>query len=141
MHFTRGLAPVTATPASTPSTTVVELSPSYILPVVLVLAAVPLLWVQVWVSLAIALFGLFLLFQAATLRLRFTTTDLDVCRGDTLIRRFPYQDWQNWQIFWPPVPILFYFKEVKSIHFLPILFDPKMLQTCLEQHCPKADFQ
>lgn len=130
---------MTATPASTPSTAVVELSPSYVLPVVLVLAAIPLVWVQVWGSLAIALFGLFLLFQAVTLRLRFTATDLDVYRGETLIRRFPYQDWQNWQIFWPPVPILFYFKEVKSIHFLPILFDPKMLQTCLEQHCPKVD--
>ncbi|MEP0869285.1 DUF3119 family protein [Trichocoleus desertorum AS-A10] len=130
---------MTATPASSQSTSVVELSPSYVLPVVLVLGAVPLLLVQVWVGLAIALFGLFLLFQAVTLRLRFTSTDLDIYRGETLIRRFAYQDWQNWQIFWPQVPILFYFKEVKSIHFLPILFDPKMLQTCLEQHCPKAN--
>jgi hypothetical protein len=130
---------VTATPASTPSPSVVELSPSYVLPGVLVLGAVPLLLVQVWASLAIALFGLFLLVQAVTLRLRFTPTDLDIYRGETLIRRFPYQDWQNWQIFWPQFPILFYFKEIKSIHFLPILFDPKMLQTCLEQHCPKAD--
>ncbi len=130
---------MTATPASTQSNTVVELSPSYVLPVVLVLGAVPLLLVQVWAGLAIALFGLFLLVQAATLRLRFTATDLDIYRGETLIRRFPYQDWQNWQIFWPQIPILFYFKEVKSIHFLPILFDAKMLQTCLEQHCPRVD--
>ena len=130
---------MTATPASTPSPSVVELSPSYVLPGVLVLGAVPLLLVQVWASLAIALFGLFLLVQAVTLRLRFTTTDLDIYRGETLIRRFPYQDWQNWQIFWPQFPILFYFKEIKSIHFLPILFDPKMLQTCLEQHCPRVD--
>ena len=114
----------------------VQLAPSYTLPVVLVIAAIPVLLVQPWVGGAIALFGLFLMFQAATLRLQFTETALDIYRGETLIRRFPYQEWQNWQIFWPAVPILLYFKEVKSIHFLPILFDPKTLKTCLEQRCP-----
>ena len=115
----------------------VELAKSYTIPIVLVLAAIPLLLVQVWVSLAIALFGLFLLFQTATIRLIFTDSSLDVYRSERLIRRFPYQEWQNWRIFWPSVPILFYFKEVNSIHFLPIVFDPKMLQACLEQRCPK----
>lgn len=115
----------------------VELAPSYTIPIVLVLAAIPLLLIQVWVSSAIALFGLFLLFQTATIRLRFTESALDLYRSDNLIRRFPYQEWQNWRIFWPSVPILFYFKEVKSIHFLPILFDAKMLKACLEQRCPK----
>ena len=125
------------TSASTPAAPPVELAPSYVLPIAFVLAAVPLLFVQVWVSLAIALLGLFLLLQAVTIRLQFTATDLDVYRSGTLLRRFPYQDWQNWQIFWSPVPILFYFKEVKSIHFLPILFDPKQLRACLEQYCPR----
>ncbi|MEP0855014.1 DUF3119 family protein [Trichocoleus sp. DQ-U1] len=129
--------PVTTTTSSLPSQTV-ELAPSYAIPLVLVAASIGLLFVQPWVSLAIAIFGLFLLFQAATIRLQFTETALDVYRSQTLIRRFPYQEWQNWQIFWTPVPILFYFKEVKSIHFLPVLFDPKMLKTCLEQRCPKA---
>lgn len=128
--------PVTSA-ASSQSTQVIELAPSYGLPLALVVIALPCLFLQVWVSLAIALFGLFLLFQAATLRLRFTATDLDIYRGDNLIRRFPYREWQNWRIFWPPVPILFYFKEVKSIHFLPILFDPKTLQSCLEARCPR----
>ncbi|HEY9876214.1 MAG TPA: DUF3119 family protein [Candidatus Obscuribacterales bacterium] len=127
---------MTTTASSTVSTQDIELKPSYTLPLVLVIAAIPLLLVQAWVSLAIAAFGLFLMFQAVTIRLKFTQTALDVYRSDTLIRRFPYQDWLNWRIFWTPVPILFYFKEVKSIHFLPILFDPKMLQTCLEQRCP-----
>lgn len=128
---------MTVTSASTPAAPVVELAPSYVLPLVLVVAALPLLFVQVWASLAIALFGLFLLLQTVTIRLQFTTTDLDVYRSGKLLRRFPYQDWQNWAIFWPPVPILFYFKEVKSIHFLPILFDPKQLTACLEQYCPR----
>jgi Protein of unknown function (DUF3119) len=114
----------------------VELAPSYVLPIAVVVAAIPLLKVQVWVSGAIALFGIFLLIQAATLRLRFTETALDIYRGSTLIRQFPYADWQNWAIFWSPLPILFYFKEVKSIHFLPMLFDPKSLRVCLEARIP-----
>jgi hypothetical protein len=125
----------TATSSRLPAQTV-ELSPSYTIPLVLVFAALPLLLVQPWVASVIAIFGLFLMFQALTIRLRFTETALDVYRSDKLIRSFPYQEWQNWRIFWPAVPILFYFKEVKSIHFLPVLFDPKMLQTCLEERCP-----
>ncbi|TBR57574.1 glycerol dehydrogenase [Westiellopsis prolifica IICB1] len=128
----------TVTTTSTPlSTSTVELKPSYNIPVVLVITAIPLLLVQPWIGGAIALFGLFLMFQTVTLRLQFTVTDLDVYRGEKLIRRFPYQEWQNWRIFWDRVPILFYFKEVKSIHFLPILFDPKTLKICLEQRCPR----
>ncbi|WP_287312229.1 DUF3119 family protein [Moorena sp. SIO1G6] len=122
----------------TESAPVVELSPSYTLPIVLIIAAVTILLIQPWVSLAIALLGLFLLFQAITIRLQFTETALDIYRSETLIRRFPYQEWQNWEIFWTSVPILFYFSEVKSIHFLPILFDPKLLRTCLEERCPKG---
>ncbi len=129
---------MTSAASSPTSTQTVELSPSYTLPLVLIVAALPLLLLQIWVSLAIALFGFFLLFQTATIRLQFTETALDIYRSQTLIRSFPYQDWQNWRIFWPTVPILFYFKEVKSIHFLPILFDPKMLRTCLEQRCPRS---
>lgn len=122
---------------TTASTQTLVLSPSYNLPIALVVFAVPLLLVKIWVGVVLALFGLFLLFQAATLRLCFTETALDIERGGTLIRRFPYQDWQHWRIFWSPVPILFYFKEVNSIHFLPILFDPKALQICLETRCPR----
>ncbi len=114
----------------------IQLAPSYKLPLVLVIAAIPVLLVQVWVGGVIALLGLFLMFQAVTVRLQFTDTALDIHRGETLIRHFPYQAWIAWRIFWPGVPILFYFKEVNSIHFFPILFDPKTLKTCLEQRCP-----
>lgn len=115
----------------------VELAPSYALPIVIVLGAIPLMLVQPWLSAIVGLFGLFLVFQTVLIRLKFTETALDVYRSDKIIRSFPYREWQNWRIFWPGVPILFYFKEVKSIHFLPILFDAKMLQTCLEQRCPR----
>lgn len=130
-----------------PSTSTIQLTPSYTLPLGLIGVAIGLVVFSTWVGSTIflgiaslqALFGLFLMFQAATLRLQFTQTALEIFRGETIIRFFPYQDWQNWQIFWSSVPILFYFKEVKSIHFLPILFDPKTLQSCLEQRCPRIE--
>lgn len=127
------------TTASEPATTeTVQLEPSFALPIALVLLAIPAFLAQPWVGGTIAALGLFLLVQAVTLRLRFTNKALEIYRGETLLRHFPYQDWQNWQIFWSGVPILFYFKEVKSIHFLPILFDPKRLRSCLEQRCLTA---
>ena len=113
----------------------VQLAPSYNLPIALIILALPCWLLQPWCSFAIAAFGLFLMIQTLTLRFEFTETDFDLYRGDRLIRRFPYQDWQNWKIFWSPLPILFYFKEVRSIHFMPIVFDPNMLQICLEKHC------
>ncbi|HIK28796.1 MAG: DUF3119 family protein [Oscillatoriaceae bacterium SKW80] len=128
---------MTATTPTPASVQTIELAPSYTLPSALVFAAIPLLLLKPYLGTAISLFGLFLLFQTATIRLQFTENALDIYRFGTLIRRFPYQEWQNWRIFWPPVPILFYFREIKSIHFLPILFDPKMLRTCLEQRCPR----
>jgi hypothetical protein len=111
-----------------------QLSPSFSLPIAFVLFALPLLFLQVWVGLVLFVFGLFLMYQAATLRLIFTDAALEIYRSETLIRRFPYQDWQDWKIFWSGLPILFYFKEVKSIHFLPILFDLKALRTNLERY-------
>ncbi|MGF1536781.1 MAG: DUF3119 family protein [Elainellaceae cyanobacterium] len=113
---------------------VVQLSPSYNVPIGLGLLALPLLLVSPWLSVAIALFACFLLFQAATLRLTFTVVALDIYRKEDLIRRFPYQDWQSWRIFWSSIPILFYFKEVNSIHFLPVLFNATQLQAALERH-------
>ena len=112
-----------------------ELAPSYKIPIILILTAIATLFVQPWIALPIALLGLFLLLQTVTIRLQFTATALDVCRSNQRIRSFPYREWENWEIFWQPIPILFYFKEVNSIHFLPIIFDPQALKACLEQFC------
>jgi Protein of unknown function (DUF3119) len=121
-----------------PITLETRLSPSYNLPLAIVLLALPCVWLNNWLGLAIAIFGIFLAIQAKFLTLVFSSNNLDIYRGKTLIRQFPYSDWQNWQIFWQKVPILFYFKEEKSIHFLPIIFDPNILKACLEKYCPKA---
>ncbi|MCU0525376.1 MAG: DUF3119 family protein [Elainella sp. Prado103] len=129
-------SPLSSTPPIS-ATETIELAPSYAIPGVLVLLALPLFLIQIWLGSILGLFGLFLMFQTATLRLRFTDTALDVYRGETQIRHFPYQEWLNWRIFWPNLPILFYFREVKSIHFLPVLFDATRLKMCLEQRCPR----
>ncbi|HEY9825428.1 MAG TPA: DUF3119 family protein [Stenomitos sp.] len=115
----------------------VVLQPSYQLPAVLVVLTVPLFFVSVWLGLPILLFAFFLGIQAATLRLHFTSTALDIYRGTTRIRTFPYQDWYHWEIYWTAVPILLYFREVRNFHFLPVLFDPTALRQCLATYCPR----
>lgn len=120
--------------SSSDENTATELKPSYAVSIGVAVLGLPIVLVQPLVSIVVVLFGVFLLFQTVAIRLVFTANDLDVYRSDTLLRRFPYQDWQNWRIFVGPLPVLFYFKEVNSIHFLPMLFSPKMLRECLEKH-------
>jgi hypothetical protein len=114
----------------------VELAPSYRIPLTLIGIALPIFFLQPILGLVLSFFGLFLLIQTLTIRLRFTPNSLDVYRSENLIRSFPYQEWQNWVIFWDKFPVLFYFKEVKSIHFLPIIFNAKALKSCLVKHYP-----
>lgn len=113
------------------------LSPSYRLPLGLGAIALGSSWVALWLGGLLGLFALFLAFQAATLRIYFTAEALDLYRGEQRLRRFPYADWIHWEIFWQPLPILFYFKEVNNIHFLPILFDPLELRRCVQANCPR----
>jgi hypothetical protein len=119
----------------------IELAPNYRIPLFLVILSLPLLFLQIWLGIIVSLLGLFLMFQTTRIRLQFTPTALDVYLSGQQIRSFPYQEWQNWRIFWNKVPILFYFKEVKSIHFLPIIFDGETLRTCLEKYYPLQGLQ
>ncbi|WP_052055616.1 DUF3119 family protein [Myxosarcina sp. GI1] len=125
-----------AIPTKTNSQQYIELPPSYKIPWFLIIVAIPLCWLSFWLGGIVALFGLFLMLQTKTIRLQFSDKALDVYRSQRKIRTFPYSEWLNWQIFWQPVPILFYFREINSIHFLPIIFDPQTLKDCLEKHCP-----
>ncbi len=86
-----------------------------------------------WLCLALVVFGGFLLLQAGLLRLRFTDDALLVLRLEQEIRRFPYAEWTGWRLFWPPLPVLFYFREIRSLHLLPVLFDASELRSQLEQ--------
>jgi hypothetical protein len=87
-----------------------------------------------WLALGLSLFGLFLLVQSQLLRLQFAPDGLRVWRGETLLRLFPYGEWLGWKLFWPPLPVLFYFREQRSIHLLPVLFDATSLREQLEHH-------
>jgi Protein of unknown function (DUF3119) len=118
------------------------LNPSYKLPIGLIIIALAVLFLPIHaraLGIVLALLGLFLLYQSTTIRLVFTAVALEVKRNDQLLQTFPYDEWQSWKIFWPAVPILFYFKEVNSIHFLPVLFDPQQLRDCLALHCASRE--
>ncbi|MFM7086404.1 MAG: DUF3119 family protein [Cyanobium sp.] len=92
------------------------------------------LWSGVrWLTLALVLFGGFLLLQARLISLRFSASELQVWSGSREIRRFPYSTWLGWRLFWPRLPILFYFREQQSIHLLPVLFDAGTLREQLQQ--------
>ena len=81
-----------------------------------------------------SLLGLFLLLQSQLLRLQFSDEALLVWSGNTVLRRFPYSEWLGWTLFWGPVPVLFYFREQRSIHLLPVLFDATALREQLNSH-------
>ncbi|MCF2970529.1 DUF3119 family protein [Synechococcus sp. Nb3U1] len=109
------------------------LTPDFRLSLAILALSVPLFWLSFWAALGVGLFGLFLVVQTALIGLAFTKTALQVYSGSKRIREFPYSEWRDWQIFWPALPILFFFRETQSIHFLPTLFNPAELQSCLEQ--------
>ena len=89
-----------------------------------------------WLALVVGLFGLFLLVQSQILRLELGPEALVVWRQQQELRRFPYHDWLNWTVFWPRLPVLFYFREQQSIHLLPMLFDAETLRDQLRQRLP-----
>jgi hypothetical protein len=130
--------------AETASAETVTLEPRYWVPLgvsllgPLLLPLLPLWSPARWLALLLVAFGGFLLLQSAWLRLVFEPEALVVRRQDQEIRRFPYSDWRAWRLFWPSLPILFYFREVRSIHFLPMLFDATALRQQLEQRVPRG---
>jgi hypothetical protein len=130
----------TPSPAAAP--TPVTLSPHYGVALGVValglscLGRLPLWGGAPVLALLISLFGLFLLLQSAVLRLEFTEEALLVKRQDSLLRRFPYDAWLGWRLFWPGLPVLFYFREQRSIHLLPVLFNPTTLRQQLTERLP-----
>lgn len=127
-------------PQSPPETSsVVTLTPSYALPLGLLGVGLGVMLLNLWTGFGVLVFALFLTFQAIAIRLVFTETALEVYRRNQRLRCFPYQEWAQWRIFWPQLPILFYFREVNSIHFLPIIFHYPTLRQTLESRVPLGD--
>ncbi len=123
------------TPPLSPDPATVSISPSPRLALLIMLFSACLLPLPFspWPTAVVGLFGVFLLVQTYSLRLEFTGDTLVVWRGKQELRRFPYAEWQSWRLFAPWLPGLFYFREINSIHFLPILFNPAELRQQLEQ--------
>ncbi len=115
------------------------LSPMYRLPILITLLGLFFLIspIRPWPTIVISGFGLFLLLQSCTLRLKFTDEDLIVLQLGRELRRFPFKNWIAWRIFLPKLPGILYFREEASPHLLPILFDPKMLEEQLKIHVGK----
>jgi hypothetical protein len=92
------------------------------------------------VGVLVAVFGLFLGFQTATVRIVFAAEQFEVWQYRRRVVGFPYKEWRNWKVFWPGLPILFYFREVYSPHFLPMLFSDRILRENLRRFVlPPAD--
>ena len=127
-------------PLNQPGSQGVVLAPRYAVPIGVVvlglgcLALLPLWGGALWLAGVVVVLGLFLLLQTALLRLEFAPDALLVWRQTSLLRRFPYADWLGWKLFWPALPVLFYFREQRSIHLLPVLFDATKLQEQLTIH-------
>ncbi|MFZ9849563.1 MAG: DUF3119 family protein [Vulcanococcus sp.] len=125
--------PQTPTPLPDPAQGVI-LAPRPWVPLGVLVLGLACLALTIWACVAVSLFGLFLLLQSQLLRLQFSSDALLVWRGSTLLRRFPYSEWLGWTLFWPPLPVLFYFREQRSIHLLPVLFDATTLREQLDLH-------
>jgi hypothetical protein len=131
--------PTPAAAAAAEPEPAVSLAPHYGLPLAVTLAGALCLPLQPswggfrWLAIALVAFGGFLLLQARLLRLEFTGDGLVVWRGASVIRQFPYATWLGWRLFWPRLPVLFYFREERSIHLLPVLFDGAGLRQQLER--------
>lgn len=132
------VTPAPAAPAAPGSGDVLAPSVGVPIGVVLLGAACLGLWPvwsgAPWLAGVVAVFGGFLLLQTALLRLEFTGDSLLVWRQSTLLKQFPYGEWLSWRLFWPGLPVLFYFRERRSIHLLPVLFDAAGLQRLLLLH-------
>ena len=110
------------------------LAPRAWLPLAVVALGIACLALNPWAALVVSLLGLFLLLQSQLLRLQFSAEALLVWQGGQVLRRFPYSEWLGWRLFWGPLPVLFYFREQRSIHLLPVLFDATALREQLERH-------
>ena len=110
------------------------LNPMYRLPLLIALLGILIFLTPLphSIGITISIFGLFLLVQSFTLKVKFTSEDLVILQLGKEIRRFPFKNWVSWRIFFPNLPGILYFRETASPHLLPILFDIEALRSQLE---------
>ena len=113
----------------------VTISPSVRLPIILIILSFMLLFLKIGniPTLISASFSFFLLLQTFTLRIQITQDDFVVMQLGKEIRRFPFNNWLTWKLFFPNLPVIFYFREKSSPHLLPIIFNPDQLKKQLQE--------
>ncbi len=84
-------------------------------------------------GLIVSIFGVFLLIQTYTLRLKFTEDAMIVMQLGKELRSFPYKKWIAWRILLPNLPGVLYFREEASPHLLPIIFNKNDLEVELRK--------
>ncbi len=121
----------------------VILSPSYRLPIFIIFVGLLFLITPFHPlpTIVISSFGLFLLLQSFTLKLKFTKEDLIVIQLGNELRRFPFKNWIAWRIILPELPGFLYFREEASPHLLPILFDVNSLKEQLTLRVKDLEIQ
>ena len=121
----------------------ITIPPSFQLPLIITILGLLLLFIPLspWPTVIVSGFGLFLLLQSFTLRLKITEKDFIVLQFGKELRRFPFKSWIAWKIFLPQLPGLLYFREEASPHLLPLLFDPKILETQLKLRVKNIEIQ
>ena len=112
----------------------VSIAPSPRLPLLIFVLGPALLPLPLhpWPTLINNLIALALLVQSYSLRLEFEQNALIGWRGSQELRRFPYDDWMSWRLFWDGFPAVLYFRERKSPHLIPVLFNAKELRDQLK---------
>ncbi len=113
----------------------IVLNPMHRLPILIALLGIVILLAPIanFIGIGISTFGLFLLIQSFTLKIKFTSEDFVVLQLGKEIRRFPFKNWISWRIFFPQLPGILYFRETASPHLLPVLFDIDTLKNQLKK--------
>jgi len=113
----------------------ITISPAFQLPIILIILSFMLLFLNIgyWPTIVSGSFSFFLLLQTFTLRIKITNEALIVLQLGKEIRNFPFKNWISWKLFFPIIPVIFYFREKSSPHLLPILFNPVQLKNELSK--------
>ena len=108
----------------------ITISPAFQLPIILIVLSFMLLFLNIgyWPTIVSGSFSFFLLLQTFTLRIKITNEAFVVLQLGKEIRTFPFKNWISWKLFFPIIPVIFYFREKSSPHLLPILFNPEQLK-------------
>ena len=108
----------------------ITISPAFKLPIILIILSFMLLFLHIgyWPTIVSGSFSFFLLLQTFTLRIKITNEAFVVLQLGKEIRTFPFKNWISWKLFFPIIPVIFYFREESSPHLLPILFNPEQLK-------------